>query len=100
MPPTSENAFKTWAIVELFGHGVLAGMVTEQVIAGQGFIRVDVPAVKDVPEYSRLFGPSAIYSITPCSEEVATAYAVNLRARPIQIYQLALPNTSYSEREE
>jgi hypothetical protein len=35
--------FHSWAIVELFGHNQLAGLVTEQTIAGQSFIRIDVP---------------------------------------------------------
>ncbi|HZU87405.1 MAG TPA: hypothetical protein VFF78_07970 [Anaerolineaceae bacterium] len=100
MPQDSGTTFDTWAIVELFGHNVLAGRVTEQVVAGQGFVRVDVPAVNDVPGYSRLFGPGAIYSITPCPEEVATAYAANLRARPIQIYQIALPSVRRDDEED
>lgn len=39
-----------WAIVELFGHARIAGRVTEQVIAGQGFIRADVPLLPEIVE--------------------------------------------------
>ncbi len=91
MPESTQNAFETWAVVELFGHNVIAGKVSEQVVAGTGFVRVDVPEISNIASYSRLFGGSAIYSITPCSEEIARQYAENLRARPIVIYQVSLP---------
>lgn len=58
-----ESKFDVWAVVELFGHQRIAGRVTEQVIAGQGFIRVDVPAIGNQSGFTRLFGSGAIYSI-------------------------------------
>lgn len=91
MPENTQNAFESWAVVELFGHNVIAGRVSEQMIAGTGFVRIDVPDISGVTGYTRMFGGSAIYSITPCSEEIARQYAENLRARPIAVYQAALP---------
>ena len=88
--------FNVYAIVELFGHARIAGRVTEQVIAGQGFLRVDVPLLPtrgDMPAeqgFTRLFGPSAIYSITPVSEEIAMRAAQSMRVAPVNVY-LALP---------
>lgn len=38
--------FEQFAVVELFGHQIIAGKVSEQVIGGQGFVRVDVPAIE------------------------------------------------------
>ena len=35
--------FEQTCIVELMGHNMIAGKVTEQTIGGQGFVRVDVP---------------------------------------------------------
>jgi hypothetical protein len=91
-PPT----FETYAIVELFGHSRIAGRVTEQVIAGQGFVRVDVPELPQVgslkprTSFTRLFGPGAIYSITPVDEVTACAAAQAMRVEPVNVY-LALP---------
>jgi len=63
------EGFDNFCIVELFGHQKIAGKVTEQVIAGQGFVRVDVPQTKRFPAFTRMFGSGAIYSITPVDEE-------------------------------
>lgn len=88
--PTAFTEF--WAIVEIYGHTKIAGLVTEQVIAGQGFIRVDVP---DLPEagpykaqasFTRLYGANAIYSITPVSEEIALQAAQSMRVHPVNVY--------------
>ncbi len=85
------NTFDNWCIVELFGHNQIAGRVTEQVIAGQGFIRVDVPATKDQQPFTRMFGPGAIYSIIPTTENVVTAFVARNVGAPIQPYQLQIP---------
>ncbi len=85
------SAFDCFCIVDLFGHQKIAGRVTEQTVGGQGFIRVDVPAVGNTPAFTRFYGPGAIYSITPVSEEIATAAANRLEERPVTVYIPALP---------
>lgn len=87
----SENTFDTFAIVELFGHARIAGRVSEQVIAGQGFVRVDVPANEQYPAFTRMYGTGAIYSITPVDESIARAAAAGMRERPVMVYIPALP---------
>jgi hypothetical protein len=87
---TETDTFKTWAILELFGHAVLAGEVSEQVIAGQGFIRVDVPEVNGQKSYAKFYGPKAIYSITPTDEATARMAAQRLKAPPIEPWTLGL----------
>lgn len=94
MTDPKQPAFESWAVIELFGHQRIAGMVTEQQIAGTNFLRVDVPeqpaeppnrwghARPAVPAYSRMFGAGAIYAINPCSEETARRAASEFRARP------------------
>lgn len=82
--------FDIFAIVELFGHSRIAGRVTEQVIAGQGFVRVDVPELPSRGAFTRLFGPGAIYSITPVNEQTACAAAQSMQVEPVNVY-LALP---------
>ena len=82
------DKFETWAIVELFGHNKIAGQVSEQVIAGQGYIRVDVPALEGFPAFTKMYGTGAIYSITPVDEEIARQVARYLRIEPVHIYSL------------
>jgi len=76
----------TWALVELFGHARIAGKVSEQTIAGGAFLRVDVPTVDGQAEFTRFFGAGAVYSISPCSEEVVRLAARQLRTSPISVY--------------
>lgn len=53
------NKFEHWALVELMGHQRIAGLVSEQTIAGKGFIRVDVPKENGEIIFTRFFGPDA-----------------------------------------
>lgn len=88
--------FNCWCLIELFGHSRIAGRVTEQVIAGAGFVRVDVPELPAVGQckprtaFTRMFGTGAIYSITPVDEGTACAAAQSMRVEPVDMY-LALP---------
>lgn len=79
--------FESWAIVELFGHNQLAGKVTEQVIAGQSFIRIDVPKTSQTPAFTKYHLPTAVYGLTPVDEEYATRMAERIAARPINDYK-------------
>lgn len=83
--------FEQFAIVELFGHQIIAGMVSEQVIGGQGFVRVDVPTVEGQEGFTKFYGAGAIYAITPCNEETMTAAVLGLRQKPIDVWKLHLP---------
>jgi hypothetical protein len=88
---TENVSFDAWALLELFGHLKMAGRVTEQTIAGQGFVRIDVPETENQPGFTRLFGPNAIYSITPVSEDIARAFCARNSSQPIQQYELRSP---------
>jgi hypothetical protein len=88
-----EQSFKAWCIVELFGHVTLAGYVSEQVIGGASFIRLDVPEVDSQPEFTKLLGAGAIYSMTPTSEDVARSAIEHIRARPVNVCYLPEPKT-------
>jgi hypothetical protein len=80
--------FDHWCIVELFGHQRIAGRVTEQTLGGCAFVRVDVPAIGDIPGYTRLFGQGAIYAINPVTEEVSRAAATSYRVVPVSPYEI------------
>lgn len=81
---TEQVKFEGFAIVELMGRSVVAGYVSEIVVAGAAMLRVDVPAVGEQKGFSKLYGGSAIYAITPTDEETAKRAAENLRQRPVE----------------
>jgi hypothetical protein len=97
---SESTSFDCFCIVEVMGRKVVAGRVTEQVIAGQGFIRVDVPATADQPAFTQMFGPGSIYAITPTTEEIAKAFVARNVGAPIHPYQLALPEPVHHEMDD
>ena len=74
---TEQAKFEEWAVLDLFGHQRLAGMVTEVQLGGASFVRVDVPedGKKKGCKLTKMYNPSAIYSITPVTEETARLIA-------------------------
>ena len=75
--------FEQWAIIELFGHQRIAGLVTEQAIGGETFIRVDVPASRGVQPMTKCYGKGAVYCMSFVDEETARAAAGQLSAKPM-----------------
>jgi hypothetical protein len=73
--------FDSWAILELMGHRRLAVKVMETNIAGGVFLRIDIPG-KDSKYTSQFYSPASIYCITPTTEEIARAVAVNNQPEP------------------
>lgn len=82
------DTFDEWAIVDVMGHQRYVGRVTEQVIAGCGFVRVDVPKTDKQPPWSKLIGTGSIYAITPVSEDIAKAMANRRDDTPVQAFEL------------
>jgi len=80
------DEFSCWALVEVMGHRKFAGKVSEQVIAGCGFIRIDIPAVEDRQAFTKLIGTGSIYAVTPVSEAVAHDLARQFRERAVEVY--------------
>lgn len=92
----------TWAVVEVMGHNTFAGKVSEYVIGGTAFIRVDVPEIAEkvevqhgseytyptVPAFTKLIGAGSIYAITPCSEVIAREIAKRKRTVPVEVFNL------------
>lgn len=96
-----KETFEQWCIVEVMGKQVLAGKVTEQVIGGCSFIRVDVPEMDGQDAFTRFYGQSAIYAMTPVSEEVAKIVLKRVQPSPVNVWvpelkQLAAPSPSSS----
>lgn len=118
MPDTPTAPTVQFAIVELFGHGRIAGQISEQSFGGADLVRVDVPEVTyteheyvdgerrptryTIPAHTRSFGAKAIYSVNWCDEAAAIAAAHSIRDRPVTAYALrsALEQLSHGERRE
>lgn len=62
--------------------------MTELQIGGANFVRVDVPETSRSKPFTKLFGASAIYSMTPIEEDVARALAAQYDQRPVSVYEL------------
>lgn len=88
------DIFEQFCIVELMGRQVIAGKVSEQVIGGSAFVRVDVPGIEETPAFTKFYGAGSIYCLTPCDEATAIAAVKGLRPKPINVYQLNLPSNS------
>jgi len=82
--------FESWAVVELMGHHVLAGYVTEAEHFGTALLRIDVPAdpedTEARPAFTKYFGAASIYGVTPCSEEFARVARKRTSERPVSVY--------------
>lgn len=83
-----QEKFEIWGIVELFGHQRIAGKLTEQNVAGNNMLRVDVPESESNPSFTRFLNHAAIYAINPTTEEVARLSAKGLNAAPIDSWDI------------
>ena len=87
------KAHEGWAILELMGHRRLGGKVTEALICGASFLRIDVPSE---PPATQFYAPGSLYCITPTTEAIARAFATREAPAPVQRWelpQLAAPET-------
>lgn len=81
----TENT-QLWAVVELFGHQVIAGAVSKVEPYGTPMIQVDVPAIDAQPAFSKLYNPTAVYGIAYVSQEIAVMAAREARHKPVAVY--------------
>jgi hypothetical protein len=84
----NQPTFECWAVIELFGHTRIAGLCTEQNVAGSNFLRVDVPQTDNNPPFTRFLNHSAIYAINPCIEDIVRHVAHQIEAKPIEYYDI------------
>lgn len=103
MSDNAPSPFAAWAILELMGHRRLAGYLSEQELAGHGFIRLDIPAPVPATQLAdfdatagpfkatQFYAPGAVYAITPCSEAIARRIAAGQDFAPVQTWELPLP---------
>ena len=84
-----DGGFGGWAILELMGHRRLGGRISEATIAGGAFIRIDIPHPNAIGMFraSQFYSPSAVYAITPTTEEIASAVGRNA-PEPVSRWEL------------
>ena len=75
-----------YAIVEIMGHKIVAGLVSKSEMFGGAMLRVDVPATSEYPAFTQFYGVSAIYAITFVSEQVAKLTAEHNAINPVSVY--------------
>jgi hypothetical protein len=85
--PIPEPELKSWALVELFGHQRIVGFLSQQSFGTGVLFRVDIPDLtkdgKVVRKgFTRYFGLSSIYSITPVDEPTVRALLPNIDGTP------------------
>lgn len=83
--------FEGWGIIEIMGHNTIAGYISEVSMYGVAMMRVDVPACGDQSAYTKYYGGSSIYGITPTTQEIATEAAERLRIRPVSEWLIPTP---------
>jgi hypothetical protein len=96
--PQDESArppelMKSWSLVELFGHQRIVGWVTVDPIDFPGMVRVDVPDLKkdgkiERAGFTRYFGRSALYSVTPISEQSVRELLPHVNGHPARPVEL------------
>lgn len=93
MSEQTREAFAHWCVVELLGHRRLGAYVTEQEIAGAGFLRLDVPGPDEAAGFvaTQFVQPSSVYCLTPTTEAMARAVAQHNQPVPVQRYELLPP---------
>lgn len=85
---TPKPSFDQWCVVELMGHQRIAGRVTEETLFGTALMRVDVPETSKGAGFTKYYGSTAIYCVTPVDEAIARGVAERLDPRPVQRYEL------------
>lgn len=98
---TEKSTFAEWVILELMGHRRLAGWLTEQEIGGQAFLRLDVftgapsqkldEAEREEPAATQFYSASAVYCITPTTEDLARRVAQGADPAPVKRWELPAP---------
>ena len=90
MGDESREEFRQWCLVEMMGHQKCAGLVSEVQLAGAAMLRIDIPEVEGGrPAWTRYISTSALYSLTPVTEELARAMAEIFGVVPLSPYEVS-----------
>lgn len=82
------KGFEGWCLLELFGHRKLAGHLSEVEIAGAGMLRLDIPNMGLGTYATQYYNPSAVYGVTPTTEETARRLGAVRFDPPVERWEL------------
>jgi hypothetical protein len=87
LPEQEKDNLKSWALVELFGHTRIVGLMTVEPPEFPGMIRVDVPDLtKDGAVvrkgFTRYIGKAALYGVTPIDEAAVRELLPHVDGKP------------------
>lgn len=87
-------ALRSWALVELFGHQRVVGLVTVDPVEFPGMIRVDVPDLLkngkvERPGFTRYIGRAALYGLTPIDEATVRNMLPHVDGRPARPMEMS-----------
>ena len=83
-----KKQFEGWCIIEQMGHKRMAGYVSEQVVGGHSFIRIDIPGPDGAFVATQFITGQTIYAMTPCSEVLARRVAISCQPQPVTEWDL------------
>lgn len=110
----ANTKFEDWAHIEIMGHGQAAGFVTTEYYGTACLFRIDTPELPEreyvltrseysngnwldkgakvkrpaSPARTRLIGPSSIFSLNPCTREVAIEMIEKIYPRPLILLEM------------
>ncbi len=98
-PAEPKDGMSCWALVELFGRQRIVGRVSQQAVGIAALLRVDVPDLtKDGAivrkGFTRFYGPSAIYSLTPIDENAVRQLLPMISGEPVKEWECAFRGRS------
>lgn len=93
VPETTKGTFANLALVELFGHQRVVGMVTVDPAEFPGMVRVDVPDMYKNGKIARkgltrYIGRAALYGMTPIDEKTMLILLPDIDGRPAMPMQI------------
>lgn len=74
-----------WAVVEIMGHRQRAGAISDAIVAGKTFLRIEHPTLADhtsAAPLTEFYSAESIFAIRPCSMEEVKAAALYWRSTP------------------
>ena len=89
---SEREPWEGWAIVELMGHRKIVGHVSRVEIAGSAMLRIDVPSGDEGQPVTQFYSASALFSLTPVSEEIARGLSRRYAPVPVHRYELPAPD--------
>ena len=86
-PKEEDKQLKAWALIELFGHARIVGLMTVEPPEFPGMIRVDIPdLIKDGAVVrkggTRYIGRAALYGVTPVTEDAVRELLPHVDGKP------------------